>query len=56
MKIFDVAQLSEADKVTVEKEGITSEMLMERAATLVFNQIHFRLQGSKIPIKIFWRI
>lgn len=53
MKIFDVAQLSEADNLTVEKEGITSEMLMERAATLVFNQIHSRLQGSKIPIKIF---
>ncbi len=53
MKIFDVAQLAEADKVTIEKEGITSEMLMERAATYVFNEIHSRLQGSKIPIKIF---
>ena len=53
MKIFDVAQLAEADKITIEKEGITSEMLMERAATLVFNEIHSRLQGAKIPLKIF---
>ncbi len=53
MKIFDVSQLAEADKVTIEKEGITSEMLMERAANLVFNEIHSRLQGAKIPIKIF---
>ncbi|MFN4764082.1 NAD(P)H-hydrate dehydratase [Gillisia sp. Q332] len=53
MKIFDVEQLAEADKVTIEKEGITSEILMERAATLVFNEIHSRLQGAKISIKIF---
>lgn len=53
MKIFDVAQLAEADKVSIEKQGITSEELMERAATLVFNEIHSRLQGAEIPIKIF---
>ena len=53
MKIFDVKQFAEADKVTIEKEGITSEILMERAATLVFNEIHSRLQGAKISIKIF---
>lgn len=53
MKIYDVQQLAEADKVTIEKQGITSEMLMERAATLVFNEIHFRLQEVQPPIKIF---
>ncbi len=53
MKIFDVQQLAEADKVTVKKQGITSEILMERAATLVYNEIKSKLQGSQIPIKIF---
>lgn len=53
MKIFDVHQLAEADKVTIEKQGITSEMLMERAATLAYNEIHSRLQGAELPIKIF---
>jgi hydroxyethylthiazole kinase-like uncharacterized protein yjeF len=53
MKIYDVQQLADADKITIEKQGITSEMLMERAATLVFNEIHSRLQGAQIPIVIF---
>lgn len=53
MKIFDVEQLFKADKITIEKEGITSEALMERAATKVFNQIHSRLEGANLPIKIF---
>ncbi|MCJ7758866.1 MAG: bifunctional ADP-dependent NAD(P)H-hydrate dehydratase/NAD(P)H-hydrate epimerase, partial [Gillisia sp.] len=53
MKIFDVQQLAEADKITIKKQGITSEMLMERAATLVYNEIHSRLQGAQLPIKIF---
>lgn len=53
MKIFDVDQLSKADKITIEKEGITSEALMERAATKVFNEIHHRLKAADLPIKIF---
>lgn len=53
MKILDVEQLAEADKVTIEKQKITSEELMERAATLVFDEIHSRLQGANVPIKIF---
>ena len=53
MKILTTAQLAEADKVTLEKQEITSEELMERAGTLVFNEIHKRLQGAPIPIKIF---
>ena len=53
MKIFDIAQLAEADKVTIEKQGISSSDLMERAATLVFNDIHSKLNGAQIPIKIF---
>lgn len=53
MKILSAEQLSEADKFSIEKQNITSEELMERAATLVFDEIHKRLQGAPIPIKIF---
>lgn len=53
MKILSAEQLSEADKKTIARQGITSEELMERAATLVFNEIHKRLEGAPIPIKIF---
>lgn len=52
MKIFTVQQLAEADKVTIEKQGITSEELMERAASLVFEEIHARLNNEPVPIKI----
>lgn len=53
MKIFDVAQLAEADKITLEKQGITSVDLMERAATMVFREIHNRLDKAAVPVKIF---
>ena len=53
MKILTADQLSEGDKITIKKQQITSEELMERAATLVFNEINNRLQGAPIPIKIF---
>ncbi|HKJ48163.1 MAG TPA: NAD(P)H-hydrate epimerase, partial [Christiangramia sp.] len=53
MKILTAEQLSEGDKITIKKQQITSEELMERAATLVFNEINNRLQGAPIPIKIF---
>lgn len=53
MKILSAEQLSGADKETIKKQNITSEELMERAATLVFNEINNRLQGAPIPIKIF---
>lgn len=53
MKIFDVKHLAEADKVTIEKQGITSEQLMERAATKVYEEIHKRLKNNPLPIKIF---
>ncbi len=53
MKILSAQQLSEADNTTIEKQNITSEQLMERAASLVFNEIHKRLRGAPIPIKIF---
>ena len=53
MKIFDIAQLAEADRVTVKKQAITFQDLMERASRLVFEEIDSRLKGSQVPIKIF---
>ncbi|MEG9326337.1 NAD(P)H-hydrate dehydratase [Salinimicrobium catena] len=53
MKIFSANQLREADRLTIEKQQISSNDLMERAATLVFEEIHKRLEGADIPVKIF---
>ncbi|WP_373058235.1 NAD(P)H-hydrate dehydratase [Zunongwangia sp. H14] len=53
MKILSAAQLKEADAISLKKQNITSEELMERAATKVFQEIHRRLQGAQIPLKIF---
>ncbi|NJY62673.1 NAD(P)H-hydrate dehydratase [Salinimicrobium sp. CDJ15-81-2] len=53
MKILSAAQIKEADRLTLERQEISSIDLMERAAGLVFNEIHKRLQGAKIPVKIF---
>lgn len=53
MKILSAKQIKEADKLTLEKQGISSIELMERAATMVFEEIHKRLQGAPIPVKIF---
>lgn len=53
MKIFSAEQLYEADKTTVEKEQITSEELMERAGTQIFQWLHQRLNGAPVPIRIF---
>ena len=53
MKIFSSSQLYEADKITVEKQQITFDGLMERAGTQIFNWLHSRLQGAQVPIHIF---
>ncbi|WP_037321190.1 bifunctional ADP-dependent NAD(P)H-hydrate dehydratase/NAD(P)H-hydrate epimerase [Salegentibacter sp. Hel_I_6] len=53
MKILSAAQLKQADEITIKNEGISSTRLMERAASLVFNEIHTRLEGADIAIKIF---
>ena len=53
MKIFSAKQIYEADKTTIEKEGIPSYNLMERAGGYVYEWINFRLQGSAVPIKVF---
>lgn len=53
MKILSAQQIKAADKTTLEKQGISSVELMERAATKVFEEIDKRLQGAPIPVKIF---
>src|SRR5690606_11973219 len=53
MKIFSSEQLYQADETTVEKQNITSEALMERAGTQIFNWLHERLNGAPVPIHIF---
>lgn len=53
MKIFSSEQLYEADKITVEKQEITSEALMERAGLQIFQWLHQRLKGAPVPIRIF---
>ncbi|MDC8004124.1 NAD(P)H-hydrate dehydratase [Aureisphaera galaxeae] len=53
MNVFSAEQLYEADKVTTERQGITSTDLMERAATQIFNWLHTRMQGAQVPIHIF---
>ncbi|WP_029038701.1 bifunctional ADP-dependent NAD(P)H-hydrate dehydratase/NAD(P)H-hydrate epimerase [Salinimicrobium xinjiangense] len=53
MKILSAKQIKEADKISLEKQDISSTELMERAASLVFEEIHKRLEGAQIPVKIF---
>lgn len=53
MKIFTAGQIYEADKFTIEKQGITSGDLMERAAVGIFEWIHNRLEGASVKIQLF---
>lgn len=53
MKIFSAHQIYEADKSTMEKQQISSDELMERAATKLFEWIHARLRGTQVNIKLF---
>lgn len=53
MKILSVAQLYEADKITVEKQEIDSAQLMERAGNKIFEWLDTSLQGSPVPIHVF---
>lgn len=53
MKIFSAEQIYDADKATIKKQDITSDGLMERAATQLFNWIHLRLQGEQVKIHLF---
>lgn len=53
MKIFSAQQIYDADKFSIEKQQITSDALMERAATKLFEWIHARLRGTSVHIKLF---
>lgn len=53
MKIFSAEQIYKADKITIEKQDISSEQLMERAATQIFNWMHLRMQGAPVKIHLF---
>ncbi|MFT6839216.1 MAG: hydroxyethylthiazole kinase-like uncharacterized protein yjeF, partial [Sediminicola sp.] len=53
MKIFTAQQIYEADKNTIVNQQITSDELMERAATQLFNWMHLRLQGASVKIHLF---
>ncbi len=53
MKLFSKAQIYEGDKLTTERQNISSTDLMERAGTQIFNWIHMRMQGAQEPIHVF---
>ena len=53
MKILSAKQIYEADKLTTTRQQVSSNVLMERAATAVFEWMHHRLQGKQIPIQVF---
>src|SRR5690606_29752370 len=53
MKIFSAPQIYQADKSTIEKQQISSDILMERAATQLFELIHSRLRGTQGKIQLF---
>lgn len=53
MKLFSKEQIYEGDKLTTERQNISSTELMERAGTQIFNWIHMRMQGAQVPIHVF---
>ncbi|WP_407557183.1 NAD(P)H-hydrate dehydratase [Winogradskyella sp. 4-2091] len=53
MKLFSKEQIYEGDKLTTERQKITSTDLMERAGIQIFNWIHMRMQGAQVPIHVF---
>ena len=52
MKIFSRDQIYNADRLTIERQGLEAGELMERAADSSYNYIHSRLQGSPTPIVV----
>lgn len=53
MKLFSKEQIYQGDKLTAEKQNISSTDLMERAGTQIFNWIHMRMQGAQVPVHVF---
>lgn len=53
MRVFTTEQIYRADACTIEKQGITSDALMERAGEQVFNWLHAQLNDAPKNIHIF---
>ena len=53
MKLFSKEQIYEGDRLTTERQNISSTDLMERAGTQIFNWIHMRMQGAQVPVHVF---
>jgi len=53
MKLFSKEQIYEGDKLTTERQKISSTDLMERAGMQIFNWMHMRMQGAQVPIHVF---
>jgi hydroxyethylthiazole kinase-like uncharacterized protein yjeF len=53
MKVFSKEQIYAGDKLTAERQNISSTDLMERAGTQIFNWMHMRMQGAQVPIHVF---
>lgn len=53
MKLFNADQIYAADKFTIEKQEISSNELMERAAIQIFNWMNMRMQGAQVKIHLF---
>ncbi len=53
MKILSAQQVHDADDYTIKKFGISTDMLMERAADQLFNWLHSRLQGGPVKLHLF---
>ncbi len=53
MFVLSPKQIAEADKITIKNLNISSDELMEHAATLCFQWLHKRLQGQNIKIHVF---
>lgn len=53
MKILSAKQIYQAHNVTIEKQYITEQDLLERAGSQMFNWMHMRMQGAQVKIHVF---
>ncbi|PWI29194.1 bifunctional ADP-dependent NAD(P)H-hydrate dehydratase/NAD(P)H-hydrate epimerase [Flavobacteriaceae bacterium LYZ1037] len=53
MKILSKEQVYEGDKLTAERQNISSTELMERAGIQIFSWLDVRMQGAQVPIHVF---
>lgn len=53
MKIFSAQQIYEADIFTLQQQHISSDALMERAASQLFAWIHGKYQGAPVNFQLF---